>query len=158
MSREDLGWDLSQKLKRTHVSWKATNSSFLRVLRQALWVRSREDSREELCLKECFQQRSAYPLPNKRTQDSLTQTRAKNYIAVAVTLTRRRILAAAFVDVLKTFDNVWHKGLQYWMTTLYLPSHVVSWTRDFLENGEVQFNVKGELFQLTIWFLQGYQM
>lgn len=78
-------------------------------------------------------------LPNRGTQDSLTKLTND----IAVTLTRRSSLAAAFLDVEKAFDSVWHKGLLYKMAQLQIPSHLIKWTRNYLEGRTVKVNVNG---------------
>ena len=39
---------------------------------------------------------------------------------------------AAFLDVEKTFDNVWHNGLMYKIFMLDLPTKMTRWLSNFL--------------------------
>ena len=39
---------------------------------------------------------------------------------------------AAFLDVEKAFDNVWHNGLRYKIFMLDLPTKMTRWLSDFL--------------------------
>ena len=64
---------------------------------------------------------------------------------------------AAFLDVEKAFDNVWHSGLRYKTFTLDLPTKMANWLSDFLVGRVIQFNVNGFLSD-KISPLQGYHM
>ena len=48
---------------------------------------------------------------------------------------------AAFLDVEKAFDNVWHNGLRYKIFVLNLPSKMTCWLSDFLVGRVIQVNV-----------------
>ena len=50
-------------------------------------------------------------------------------------------VAAAFLDVEKAFDNVWHNGLRYKIFQLDLPTKMTRWLSDFLVGRLIQFNV-----------------
>ena len=52
---------------------------------------------------------------------------------------------AAFLDVEKAFDNVWHSGLRYKIFMLDLPSKMIRWLSDFLVGRVIQVNVNGFL-------------
>ena len=39
---------------------------------------------------------------------------------------------AAFLDVAKAFDNVWHTGLRYEIFMFDLPTKMTRWLSDFL--------------------------
>ena len=52
---------------------------------------------------------------------------------------------AAFLDVEKAFDNVWHNGLRYKIFMLDLPTKMTLWLSDFLVNQGIQVNVNGFL-------------
>ena len=41
-------------------------------------------------------------------------------------------VVAAFLDIEKAFDNVWHNGLQYKIFQLDLPTKITRWLSDFL--------------------------
>ena len=93
-------------------------------------------------------------LPNRGTQDSLTKL--SNDIAVA--MTKKNTTAAAFLDVEKAYDSVWHKGLLYRMQELKIPSHLVHWTKNYLEQRLIWINVNGaesKQFQPTAGVPQG---
>ena len=51
---------------------------------------------------------------------------------------------AAFLDVEKAFDKVWHNGLRYKIYQLDLPTKLCRWLSDFLV-GRVQVNIEGFL-------------
>ena len=42
-------------------------------------------------------------------------------------------VVAAFLDVEKAVDNVWHNGLRYKIFMLDLPTKMIRWLSDFLE-------------------------
>ena len=50
-------------------------------------------------------------------------------------------VVAAFLDVEKTFDNVWHNGLRYKIFQLDLPNKMTRWLSDFLVGRLIQVNV-----------------
>ena len=52
---------------------------------------------------------------------------------------------AAFLDVEKAFDNVWHNGLRYKIFMLDLPTKMTRWLPDFLVGRVIQVNVNGFL-------------
>ena len=52
---------------------------------------------------------------------------------------------AAFLDVEKAFDNVWHNGLSYKIFMLDLPTKMTHWFSDFLVGRVIQVNVNGFL-------------
>ena len=54
-------------------------------------------------------------------------------------------VVAAFVDLEKAFDNVWHNGLRYKIFMLDLPTQVTRWLSDFLVGRVIQVNVNGFL-------------
>ena len=54
-------------------------------------------------------------------------------------------VVAAFLDVEKAFDNVWHNGLRYRIFQLDLPSKVTRWLSDFLVGCVIQINMNGFL-------------
>ena len=50
-------------------------------------------------------------------------------------------VVAAFLDVEKAFDNVWHNGLRYKIFQLGLPTKMTHWLSDFLVGWLIQVNV-----------------
>ena len=52
---------------------------------------------------------------------------------------------AAFFDIEKAFDNIWHNGLRYKIFMLDLPTKVTRWLSDFLVGRIIQVNVNGLL-------------
>ena len=54
-------------------------------------------------------------------------------------------VAAAFLDVEKAFDNIWHNGLRYKIFQLDLPTNMTHWLSDFLVGRVIQVNVNGFL-------------
>ena len=50
-------------------------------------------------------------------------------------------IVAAFIDVEKAFDNVWHNGLRYKIFQLDLPTKMTHWLYDFLFGHVIQINV-----------------
>ena len=54
-------------------------------------------------------------------------------------------VVAAFLDVEKAFDNVWHNGLRYKIFRLDLPTKMTRWLSDFLVGRVIQVNVNGFL-------------
>ena len=54
-------------------------------------------------------------------------------------------VVAAFLDVEKAFDNVWHNGLRYKIFQLGLPTKMTRWLSDFLVDRLIQVNVNSSL-------------
>ena len=52
---------------------------------------------------------------------------------------------AAFLDVEKAFDNVWHNGLRYKIDQLDLPTKLCRWLSDFLVGRVIQVKTEGFL-------------
>ena len=52
---------------------------------------------------------------------------------------------AAFFDVEKPFDNVWHNGLSYKIYQLDLPAKLCKWLSDFLVGRVIQVKIEGFL-------------
>ena len=52
---------------------------------------------------------------------------------------------AAFLDVEKAFDNVWHNGLRYKIYQLDLPTKLCRWLSDFLVGSVIQVKIEGFL-------------
>ena len=52
---------------------------------------------------------------------------------------------AAFQDVEKAFDNVWHNGLRYKFYQLDLPTKLCRWLSDFLVGRVIQVKIEGFL-------------
>ena len=57
--------------------------------------------------------------------------------------------AAAFLDIEKAFDNVWHNGLRYKIFQLDLPTKMTRWLPDFLVGRVIRVNVNGFLSNKT---------
>ena len=54
-------------------------------------------------------------------------------------------VVAAFLDVEKAFDNVWHNGLRYKIFQLGFPTKMTHWLSDFLVGRLIQVNVNSFL-------------
>ena len=54
-------------------------------------------------------------------------------------------VVAAFIDVERAFDNVWHSGLRYKIFMLDLPTKMTRWLSDVLVGRVIQVNVNGFL-------------
>ena len=52
-------------------------------------------------------------------------------------------VTAAFLDVEKAFDNVWHNGLRYKIYRLDLPTKLCRWLSDFLVGRVIQVKIEG---------------
>ena len=52
-------------------------------------------------------------------------------------------VVAAFLDVEKAFDNVWHDGLRYKIFQLDLSTKITCWLSDFLVGHVIQVNING---------------
>ena len=59
---------------------------------------------------------------------------------------REEHVVAAFLDVEKAFDNVWHDGLRYKIFQLDLPTKMTLWLSDFLVGRLIQVNVNNFFF------------
>ena len=78
---------------------------------------------------------------NKSTDDHLFRLSQ----SVMESFNRREHVVAAFLDVEKAFDNVWHNGLRYKIFMLDLPTKMTRWLSDFLVGRVIQVNVNGFL-------------
>ena len=58
---------------------------------------------------------------------------------------------AAFLDVEKAFDNVWHNGLRHKIYQLGLPTKLCRWLSDFLVGTVIQVKVEGFLSLFLIY-------
>ena len=58
---------------------------------------------------------------------------------------REEHVEAAFLDVEKAFDNVWHNGLRFKIFQLDLPTKMTRWLSDFLVGRLIQVNVNNFL-------------
>ena len=58
---------------------------------------------------------------------------------------RAEHVVAAFLDVKKAFDNVWHNGLRYNIYQLASPTKMTRWLSDFLVSWLIQVNVNSFL-------------
>ena len=65
--------------------------------------------------------------------------------SVMESFNRGEHVMAAFLDVGKAFDNVWHNGLRYKIFMLDLPAKMTRWLSDFLVGRVIQVNVNGFL-------------
>ena len=54
-------------------------------------------------------------------------------------------VVAAFLDIEKVFDNVWHNGLRFKIFQLDLPTKMTRWLPDFLVCRLIQVSVKNFL-------------
>lgn len=51
--------------------------------------------------------------------------------------------AAAFLDIKKAFDTVWHKRVLYKLFMVNSPDYLLRLTKDFLENKQVRVRING---------------
>ena len=58
---------------------------------------------------------------------------------------RREHVVAAFLDVEKVFDNVWHNRLRYKIFMLDLPTKMTRWLSDLQVGRVIQVNMNGFL-------------
>ena len=78
---------------------------------------------------------------NKSTDDHLFRLSQ----SIMESFNRGEHVVAAFLDVEKAFDNVWHNGLRYKIFMLDLPTKMTCWFSDFLVGRVIQVNVNGFL-------------
>ena len=76
--------------------------------------------------------------PSQQTTIRLSQTIMERF-------NRGEHVIAAFLDVKKAFDNVWHNGLMYTVYQLDLPTKVCWWLSDFLVERVIQVKIEGFL-------------
>ena len=62
-----------------------------------------------------------------------------------ISFNRGEHVIAAFLDVEKAFDNVWHNGLRYKIYQLDLPTKLCRWLSDFLVGRVIQVKIEGFL-------------
>jgi hypothetical protein len=67
-----------------------------------------------------------------RPRESTTLLLARLLERVNSNVDERRLTGAVFLDVAKTFDAVWVKGLIYKLTTLNFPSYLVKIISSYL--------------------------
>ena len=65
--------------------------------------------------------------------------------AIMESFNRGEHVIAAFLDVEKAFDNVWHNGLRYKIYQLGLPTKLCRWLSDFLAGRVIQVKIEGLL-------------
>ena len=78
---------------------------------------------------------------NKSTNDHLFRLSQ----SVMESFKRGEHVVAAFLDVEKAFNNVWHNGLRYKIFMPDLPTKMTHWVFDFLAGRAIQVNVNGFL-------------
>ena len=66
--------------------------------------------------------------------------------SVMESFNRGEHVVAAFLDVEKAFNNVWHNGLRYKIFTLDLPTKMTPWLSDFLVGRVIPVNMNGFLY------------
>ena len=66
-------------------------------------------------------------------------------IKLALSFNRGERVIAAFLDVEKAFDSVWHNGLRYKIHQLDLPTKLCRWLSDFLVGRVIQVKIEGFL-------------
>ena len=76
----------------------------------------------------------------KSTDDHLFRL----FQSVMESFNRREHVVAAFLDVEKTFNSIWHNGLRYKIFMLDF-STKMTWLSDFLAGRVIQVNVNGSL-------------
>ena len=77
----------------------------------------------------------------KSTDDRLSRLSQ----SIMESFNRREHVVAAFLDVKKAFDNVWHNGLRFKIFQLDLPTKMTRWFSDFLVGRLIQVNVNNFL-------------
>ena len=78
---------------------------------------------------------------NKSTDDHLFRLSQ----SVMESFNRREHVVAAFLDVEKAFDNVWHNGLRYKIFMLDFTDKMTRWLSDFLVGRVIQVSSNGFL-------------
>ena len=78
---------------------------------------------------------------NKFTDDHLFRLSQ----SVMESFNRGEHVVAAFLDVEKAFDNVWHNGLRYKIFMLDLPTKMTCWLSDFPGGRFIEVNMNGFL-------------
>ena len=85
-------------------------------------------------------------------QSGFRKSKSTNELSIfSVSLTimesfnRGEHVIAAFLDVEKAFDNVWHNGLRYKIYQLDLPTKLCRWLSDFLVGRVIQVKIEGFL-------------
>ena len=77
--------------------------------------------------------------------DSNESWRKRLSQSIMESFNRGEHVVAAFLDVEKAFDNVWHNGLRYKIFQLGLPTKMTRWLSDFLVGRLIQVNVNSFL-------------
>ena len=78
---------------------------------------------------------------SKSTNDHLF----RHFQTIIESFNRGEHVIAAFLDVEKAFDNVWHNGLRYKIYQLGLPTKLCRWLSDFLVGKVIQVKIEGLL-------------
>ena len=61
--------------------------------------------------------------------------------SIMESINRGEHVVAAFLDVEKAFDNIWHNGLSYIIFQLDIPTKMICWLSDFLVGRIIQVNI-----------------
>ena len=80
-----------------------------------------------------------------RKSKSINKHQFRPSQTILESLNRGEHVIAAFLDVEKAFNNVWHSGLRYKMYQLDLPTKLGRWLSDFLVNRVIQVKIEGFL-------------
>ena len=69
--------------------------------------------------------------------------------SITESFNRGEHVVAAFLDVEKAFDNVWHNELRFKIFQLDLPTKMTHWLSDFLVGRLIQVNVNNFFNQIN---------
>ena len=89
--------------------------------------------------------RGGHKFQHESTGTRAQGTKAQVLDMLALTGGGEEHVVAAFLDVEKAFDNVWHNGLRYKIYQLGLPTKMTDWLSDFLVGRLIQVNMNSFL-------------
>ena len=82
---------------------------------------------------------------NSTTSNHYPDRSGRAWLPAIFTFIRGEHVVAAFLDVEKAFENVWHNGLRYKIFQLDLPTKMIRWLSDFLVGHVIEVNINGFL-------------
>ena len=124
------------------------NCQDIRPKRKELELYLKENTIHIIALNETFLSQSGFRRA-KSTDDHLFRLSQ----SVMESFNRGEHVVAAFLDVEKAFDNVWHNGLRFEIFQLDLPTKMMRWLAEFLVGRLIQVKSKSNQVNVSKQFL-----
>ena len=65
-------------------------------------------------------------------------------------LIKKKTACCVFFDISKAFDKVWHQGLLYKLIKLCVPSYIINFVKNFLQNRTFKIKINGNYSEKKI--------